>query len=420
VDAAVAAPEPVATEGSDLRALLCGTREPCRLVKETPVDSRILETVALAPPGAEDAGDESDMTPCISVESWLVTKKDARFVREQLLVTDCVRLERGWPAEIKVKGDVVRYELDGQDVPSTWVGWRWAEVGLDPPRLIADGASYWNRMQRCPREEVERRTSLDALGRPSAAGLVQNVTWSSATRCDDDPSTCTRPGALAFLAVPRLKLPPEYERDGWRSTEIGSCSVTVDGAPGRGFVTFGASSGASDASMRVVLSDAHVLYVDVRDDRFTSGAQWVKSDHLEIWSTPSGPSYMTACPPSSDKPTQWGITIADAKVHRGVVGTVDSLLTADRAEANGVVHLRVALPKTTSPLEGLTVAYSDSDDGARQKSLVATSKLVFGRQETLGRVERLPTTSCVVRSGRLDVESPLRSPTTRLYPTDPD
>jgi hypothetical protein len=67
----------------------------------------------------------------------------------------------------------------------------------------------------------------------------------------------------------------------------------------------------------------------------------------------------------------------------------------------------------------LTVAYSDSDDGVTQKSVIATSKLAFGRLTTVGRIERLAAAACAVSAGKLDVVRAAAIPSRRLYPTSP-
>jgi hypothetical protein len=396
--------------GTDLRGVVCRGRNPCRVVKEVLAGTgpRVLVTVALSD-ADPDAGDED--VPCARVESWLVGKQGPLYVREQLLVEECTRKPAAdWPSELKVNGDVVRYELDGQDVPSTWVGMTWAEIGLAPPRLIADGASYWNRMQRCPQETVTRRE----------AGFSENVAWRMAARCSDDSESCTAEGALAYLAVPRVKLPAAYEGGGWRSTELGSCAAAIDGSKDHGFVAFGKTGGPADASMRVVLSEGRVLYIDLRDDRFTSSEQWAKADHLEIWGGSSAATYMDGCDAPADKPTQWGIAVADAAVFVGSRGTHERPLpTAERAESGGVVHLRVQLPPVApaDPLEALTVAYSDSDDGKAQKSIIATSKVVFGRRETLGRITGVVGATCMMKTGRLIAVRTRPDPSKRLWPT---
>jgi hypothetical protein len=372
---------------------------------------RLLVTAALDAPTV-DAGEGEEGDACVPVESWLVATRAGSFVREQLLVTNCSRKPPAeWPMELKVMKDIVRYDLDGQDVPSTWVGTTWAEIALDPPRLVAEGATYWNRMQTCPEETVTTRE----------AGFAESVTWRRPARCDGREDVCTPPDALAYLAVPQVKLPPAYEAGGWRSTELGSCAGVVDGTKGHGFFAFGDSAGVADASMRVVLSDARVLYIEAHDDRFTASDKWARADHVEIWWARSPPSYMDGCSGPVGKPTQWGIAVADGAVFLGARGTdVAALPVAERAESGGVVRLRVQLPPAGKyEFEGLTVAYSDSDDGKTQKSIVATSKIVFGRLETLGRITKVKSSSCAVTAGRLDAVRTSPEVSKRLWPTHP-
>src|SRR5262249_4532785 len=65
----------------------------------------------------------------------------------------------------------------------------------------------------------------------------------------------------------------------------------------------------------------------------------------------------------------------------------------------------------------LTVAYSDSDDGKRQKALIATSPLVFGDASTLGTLRRISASkaTCRVRRGTLDPVISERDPETPVY-----
>lgn len=55
-----------------------------------------------------------------------------------------------------------------------------------------------------------------------------------------------------------------------------------------------------------------------------------------------------------------------------------------------VMRFKITLPKTfTSPNDDawkITVAYSDSDDGKRQKRIIATSQLKLGSLATLGGI----------------------------------
>ena len=50
------------------------------------------------------------------------------------------------------------------------------------------------------------------------------------------------------------------------------------------------------------------------------------------------------------------------------------------------------------------MAYSDSDDGVRQKRLIATSSLAYGRWWTLGQAREIDAkeATCVVERGALE------------------
>jgi hypothetical protein len=63
---------------------------------------------------------------------------------------------------------------------------------------------------------------------------------------------------------------------------------------------------------------------------------------------------------------------------------------------------------------------SDSDDGKKQKSLLATSKLTFGDASSLGAVKKVDATraKCVVSGGRLEPRMESPGPDVPLYGTD--
>ena len=63
-------------------------------------------------------------------------------------------------------------------------------------------------------------------------------------------------------------------------------------------------------------------------------------------------------------------------------------------------RFRIVMPKEG---QGLTVVYSDSDDGAHQRRLIATSRLTFGRTWTIGAVTSIARqrATCVVEGAQL-------------------
>ena len=79
-------------------------------------------------------------------------------------------------------------------------------------------------------------------------------------------------------------------------------------------------------------------------------------------------------------------------------------------------RFRIVLPDEGT---GLTVVYSDSDDGARQKRLIATSNFRFGRTWTIGSVSTIGPlrAPCVETGGALRPKVvPLRRYPALLFP----
>src|SRR5258708_6388623 len=78
---------------------------------------------------------------------------------------------------------------------------------------------------------------------------------------------------------------------------------------------------------------------------------------------------------------QWGVRVADARVFPAA-GHPTTTLTVERIQIDAnTVRFRIELPE---PFKSITVAYSDSDDGRAQKSLLTTSRLTFDDGSTLG------------------------------------
>ena len=136
--------------------------------------------------------------------------------------------------------------------------------------------------------------------------------------------------------------------------------------------------------MWVVMSSAGVLFVEVTDDRLVPSAKsWVKADHLELWrvgaDASSGRGSGCFQPDPNAKALQWGIGLG-GQVYKGHgAPAADPTVRVARTERGA--RFRIVLPDEG---KGLTVVYSDSDDGARQKRLIATSRLAFGRPWTVG------------------------------------
>ena len=186
------------------------------------------------------------------------------------------------------------------------------------------------------------------------------------------------------VIIPMITLPPAFVKGGWATTALGACAALVDGK-GRGFTIHGPARGDSaDSDMRVVMSSDGVLFVEVTDDRLVPSAKsWVKADHLELWIRVGATVHGSDCfqPDPDVKAMQWGIGLG-GEVYKGH-GAPAAHPTVRVARSEGGARFRIVLPGNPT---GLTVVYSDSDDGTRQKRLIATSNLTFGRPWTIGSV----------------------------------
>ena len=132
------------------------------------------------------------------------------------------------------------------------------------------------------------------------------------------------------------------------------------------------------------MSSGGVLFVDVTDDHWVPAAKsWVKADHLELWRAVGEPSHPSGCfqPDPNAKALQWAVGL-DGQVYKAHGHPAPRPRSASPRTDQGA-RFRIVLPDEG---KGLTVVYSDSDDGARQKRLIATSSFQFGRPWTIGSV----------------------------------
>jgi hypothetical protein len=442
-DASVADESPLRVVPPALRHSLCGKRAPCSilLVRGAGVDRKdrpmFVATVDLGRAPAEpddgpgpadgasdaavDAGDDGgdtddlpltsteneDVTsgpasfgaPCHRYEHWLAVRAGAQWTA-QLLVASC---NDGYGAS-GVGEDRITVEDGGVTVGhSGGSNWRWAEtsgVGLDPLRVRSEewtGSFVFG-------DHVEHGTWSWELFR----GRVE---WST-PRCTasgdpppDDPTADDASGArYTYDSIPQVALDPAFAAGGWKTTALGGCAAYVDSSGDHGFVTFGPPGAADDASMRVVASADGTLYVEVRDDRWVGPTgNWVADDHVEIWTSSEDESYMDPCLPHPDAtpPVQWAVRIADGRVFAGSGHPDAAALHVERARGSAAARLHITLPDKA---KAVTVVYSDGDDGAHQKRLIATSAVRFGVTETLGRLNAVKAgdATCAVRDGRLE------------------
>jgi hypothetical protein len=341
----------------------------------------------------DPVGDDEDQDRRYVFESWLVDASLSARPEKRLLTRARARRSDsgGSPVTLEIHGDTLRFDLGETNVPSSFVGTFGAELGLSPPTLKAEEQRLWNRTRPCVAED-------------------ETESCKKAPVCDQ----------YAYALLPDVSTDAAFANEGWSTAALGACAVDIDGSPGHGFVTFGKTQGRDDASFRAVLSDG-ALYVEVHDDKLIGPtASWVNEDHLEIWVAHEADSYMRLCPDGDigrlSPPQQWGIGLMDGRVFAGS-GKPTETLGVNRSQVDAhTVRLRITLPAAAA----LSVVYSDSDDGKVQKSLLSTSKLVFGDTSTLGVPKRIPKerAACRVTGGRLEPQVTPPSPAAPVYTSD--
>jgi hypothetical protein len=270
---------------------------------------------------------------------------------------------------------------------SSWRGEQVVTFGVDPLRVARTSSrSWWIAGEDDRRVDWNWQTfsgvastSVRFCRIPDAGDLAAPA--DAATDDQNEPVA-----ASEEVIIPTITLPSSFVKEEWSTTSLGACAAHVDGgASGFTIHTHGSARGdTGDSEMSVVMSSGGVLFVEVFDDRLvTSAKTWVKADHLELWTSVKDTTPGSGCfqPDPDARALQWGIGL-DGQVHKGHAAPADNP-TVRVARTEGGARFRIVLPKES---HGLTVVYSDSDDGAHQKRLIATSRLVFGRPWTIGAV----------------------------------
>jgi hypothetical protein len=284
-------------------------------------------------------------------------------------------------------------------------------IKVTPNRLIHDqigGAPIY----RWSEHKVLQLVPLRTLEVGNAGG-GQEVLWSWETFsghtinglpvCDDEGMPTESPTDEDKLRASTIPSLPNLPGDkGWKETGLGQCSAHVDSAGGGGFITYGELGAAADATLRALLVEKKVLYVEVSDDTISQGAKkWLHDDHVELWVVPKGElGYADCLTPKSKTVYQWGVML-DGAVH-AAHGKPKDTPKVEVHKVNATTYrLRVELPMD---LDALSVVYSDSDDGKSQERLLATSAVVFGEGFSLSRVQEISADDaahCVLKGDTL-------------------
>lgn len=201
-------------------------------------------------------------------------------------------------------------------------------------------------------------------------------------------------------------LPAAFRNGGWKTTSLGSCSTSATSLGNKppaldtGYVTHGKPGTAKDASFKVVMASPTEIYVEVTDSTLVHDAENIlHTDHLEIWMRDE-----FICTKSYKNLFQWGITL-DGEVHNfyGKHPKPPTTQTSITQNKNGThtARFKITIP---AQYDGLTVVYSDSEDGKSQKRLIATSAVKYRDQFSIGAVKNIPPErgSCHIKNNKLE------------------
>ena len=208
------------------------------------------------------------------------------------------------------------------------------------------------------------------------------------------------PGLVASVAVP---LPTEEGRSRYPTgIPLGDCALRFGTAAAPGFGVYGTPNPERRAELRVSAPDRQTVVIQLYDPRPGSpGANWVASDHFEIWTGKDASGMHNH--PEPARTAQIGIGL-DGKVYAGLgMPALPAVTrTAARDEAGRSVQLFEVRWKAEDALAaGVTVVYSQAE-GGRQSYVMATSGIVRNRPLYLPALGEIPV-SCGLADGRWSV-----------------
>jgi hypothetical protein len=385
--------------GSDL-SIVCNGRKHCQIDSSQPAgrnaegqDMTVL-TISLGDNGPVANAREHEK--CDAFEYWLVIR-DAKGAQRADLLHKACNSDYGAGDEQKIETGPNR--LIYTDTGGTLSHWEFTLLEQLSPRRVLDErnwiggpghdfADHWSwedfagwhswYTSPCPADEI----GLD----PCEDNLPRN----------DAPISST---GYACYDIPVVSLEPAFTENGWRTTALGRCAVSVDGTAGHGFVIHGTHGGPTDSVMRVVGSPAGAFYVEIADDKIVGPSkQWIYDDHVEIWVGHSDPFDRNK---AKENLRQWGVRISDGKVFAGSGSPDLADVKVELARGMASTHLKIVPPNVP---EGTSFVYSDGDDGQSQHALLATSHLVFGNVLSLGQARAIAKADavCRVKNGKLE------------------
>ncbi|MBN1960975.1 MAG: hypothetical protein JW841_08510 [Deltaproteobacteria bacterium] len=328
---------------------------------------------------------ESKDNMCKPFEYWLVISKAINEFQTQLLFVVC---NDGYGAanlgedSIKVNDGTITYSKSGGSA------WRWdneVTFNISSLEITHEVSSSFHTLSPNSSKTISDWNNF-IFSEQRQTPLCESL--------DEKQDTYTKLYDTEALLIPIFQ--PSITWD-MQTTSLGSCGVYIDSTGNNGFIIHGQPGETSDAYFFAMLTQKKELWLEVVDDHFINNASsWLYDDHFEIWLANKQDDLF--CVNSKESPDQWGIRAKDGKVFPGY-GSPSPLVVKEIYSTNDSVRMRIALPNS---FDLITVVYSDSDDGKKQKRLIATSKLSFAKLATLGAYKNIPETfgKCEVYKGQ--------------------
>jgi hypothetical protein len=371
---------------------------------EPPAPAADAGAEASAEPGEKEPDEVAQEAKCRAFEHHLVIIHNGKVRGRQLLTRHCNDgYGMGGDDKIEVDGEARTFTHTREGFSGSYEWNRDVTIGLDPVRLLSE-----SRYVMSKREDEGGDESVSVSWEP----LNRHQDWQrpdcgEETKDEADGEGEESGGAgyesKGALAIPSVTLPAAFTGRGWRTIGLRHCAVLVDSKE-NGFTLHGEPGDAADATLRAVASPGGVLFVEVSDDRWTGPSRnWIKDDHLELWVSTG--EDVAPCAPlaAGQRPgaVQWGIRIADGATF-AASGKPQPLHGVEVVRRGSVARVKIPLPRAEEPAS-IGVVYSDSDDGKKQKRLIATADLVRGRPDTLSGYWTIDpqVATCAVKDGAL-------------------
>lgn len=435
--AAAAAQGKPALGSLDLQKLLCQDKNLCKLLRNWDagrdaanqpmqiVEITLNSTITEALKTSQSYYDENDERQCEPLQYWFVqptlVDTKAQNADPTLLLELC---NDGYGAA-HIGEDTI--EVSPNRFTHSQMGGsasRWSQtttIELPSFRLLEESTNGWHNLFRERDNTIWNWTNMTGQNNGFTPGCEDNEIED---REKEDPDNYAYEPILVFPSLPK-----DFRNNGWKNTRLDTCSTLVSSSIdpdysksqssyfGTGFITHGDvhehpdADRHTDASFKVVMASPTEIYVEITDNIWIETAPSIlHADHLELWARTE-----TVCPKATTKNLfQWGITL-DGKVQT-LYGKPAQSPTAERVlvKVDGTTktyRFKITLPEA---YDAITLVYSDSDNGTQQERLIATSRIKYRDQFTLGQVKEISpdTGTCQIQNNALKYIPTPKKPTT--------